>query len=381
MIKTRVIEVFPFQQLEKAYQYVQKGGKDFPAHHFWLYDAFKNNGHPTTCASYDDNSFWRKLGEALRIGNLEQQINCLKKSKEFDVIFDPEMKYTFLIALLKVLKLYRKPLISLAQRASEIENKNQLKRWKEYLVRYIYYKGTDLVIFYNKQVFQKSNQYPIKANARMVNSWGVDVDFFQSFFQEQTSPPTQNYFFATGGSLRDYETLVKAFNEINFNLKITTQGSFSEELQRLLTPNITIDNSIIPGMTSTGRIRKDYYNSLAVAVPMLDYSPYSFAPFGITVVLEAFAMCKPVIMTPQKPYPFDVEKEKIGFNVDIGDVQGWRQALSFLIDNPGEAKEMGERALHFCRKKFNYELFSKEVMSYVDEYLSGEKVTESVKVA
>jgi glycosyltransferase involved in cell wall biosynthesis len=107
----------------------------------------------------------------------------------------------------------------------------------------------------------------------------------------------------------------------------------------------------------------DYYNCLAVAIPLLKAVQQN--TFGITVIMEALAMGKPIISTVNPLYPFDLEKEKIGLYVDYDDVNGWKHSVNYLINNPDEAREMGERGRFLCEKKYNYNLFSKEVIKQI----------------
>ncbi len=114
-------------------------------------------------------------------------------------------------------------------------------------------------------------------------------------------------------------------------------------------------------------MRKEYYNSLAVAIPLSKTGRYW--PVGITVIMEALAMAKPIISTVNPIYPFNLEKEKVGFYVDYYDVEGWKQAINYVIDNPGEMKEMGERGRYLCEKRFNYNLFSEDVIRNLKQML------------
>src|SRR5690606_14296943 len=114
------------------------------------------------------------------------------------------------------------------------------------------------------------------------------LDIFKSYTERQTELPTQDYIYTTGISGRDYKTLIEAFKEIDFKLKITSKGDDDVNLQNNTLPNVYIDHSITPGLYSVGLIRKDYYNSLAVAIPLLQSS--QLETIGITVIMEALAM-------------------------------------------------------------------------------------------
>jgi len=368
----KILFIGPFFPMDKALESI-KNGEEYPLHHMWCYDEFIKAGYEVDFIECDRNSFINKLGEKLNIANLHQQIEGLKKAKKYDFVFDPIMTFTFFLAFLKIIGLYNKPIIAIAHQAYMIHKKNPLKRLRQYLIRYIYFKGVDSILFFDEAVYKKSKDYSIKANdASYLKHWGVEVNFFEDYGKKQPEPPTQNYIFSTGGANRDFDTLVKAFHEINFDLKISVKEKnvFWETLHTPVTPNIIIDESTVPpyGTYSTGLIRADYYNAYAVALPLTRAYLYHYGSFGITVIMEALAMGKPVITTNNDAFPFNVEKEKVGLNVDYEDVEGWRQAINYLINNPDEAREMGERGLYLVKKKYNYKLFSEEVIQHIRKF-------------
>jgi glycosyltransferase involved in cell wall biosynthesis len=277
------------------------------------------------------------------------------------------MEFSFLIAFLKIFKLFNKPVISVAQYAYRPDYRQSLKKIKAQGIRYVYFKGTDMIIFYNKQLFIRSQSGSLQGRSIFIDNWGVDVDHFQTFIDAQDHPPRKDYFYCTGGSLRDFKTLVSAFNTVDYPLKITTIGNLRGLEDCNLTPNITIDNSLPFGSTSL--IRQDYYDALAVMVPLSQSQRLDTS--GITVIMEAMAMGKPVITTRNNAYPFDVEKEKIGLNVDYGDVEGWRDAARYLIEHPDEAQEMSTRARYLVQKKYNYKLFSAQLNQHVCNFIQN----------
>lgn len=359
----RLVELFVHHQLDDALAYLEAGGDLFPRHHFWGYDQLKSFGYSVGCVDYRKENLLNRLGAKFQVGNLQQQIDCLRKSKKFDLIFDPFMEFTFVLALLKVLKLYRKPIVAVAQRSYAPTEKSFLRRIKQQAVRYVYHHGIDLLLFINKNIWEHNSKGLKNPQKNYLNSWGVDFDFFDNYRQQQTVPPTADYIYSTGGTARDFETLIQAFQGIDFNLRITARNDFRDHLQTEVPGNVFIDTSIAPGLRSTGLIRKEYYNALAVVLSLKEID--KFDPCGITVLMEGLSMGKPVITNPNPAYPFNVEKKKVGLFVPYGDVQGWRDAVDYLINNPDEAREMGERGRHLCKHKYNYKLFMEEVNSRI----------------
>ncbi|MCB0634147.1 MAG: glycosyltransferase family 4 protein [Lewinella sp.] len=354
-----------FRPLNETLEYVRENGDEqYAPHHWWCYDQLIKKGYQVDFIEpTEEHSFWNKLGKKLDILYLEQQLKALKRAKNYDVVYAPFLEHVFLLALMRFLGLFRTPLVAIAQHEYGVNKKNYFKRLKQWWLRLVNFKGTDNIIHYIEAVADECDKYKIKGHVSSAYSWGIDYHFYDDYKNAQLEVPRNDYIFSTGGSKRDFPTLVKAFNELDFKLKITTIGHFDDCPNCVITPNIEIDNSLPFGMSSPGLIRKDYYHALAVGVPL--QRSEAFATYGITVVMEAMAMGKPVITTLTEAYPFNVEKEKIGLLVDYGDVEGWRQAVQYLIDHPEEAREMGMRGKHLIRTKYNYDIFSEEVIAQI----------------
>jgi glycosyltransferase involved in cell wall biosynthesis len=78
-----------------------------------------------------------------------------------------------------------------------------------------------------------------------------------------------------------------------------------------------------------------------LAIPLFDY-PESLA--GLTSLLDAIGLGKPVIMTRHPMVDLDIEALGIGRWVEPNDVEGWREAIRWFDANPAESREMGRRA-------------------------------------
>lgn len=360
--------LFLFHPLKEIDGYTEAWEEQLCRHHFWGYDSISESDYEIVNIEDFDKKHWlNSIGEKLKITHLKQQIDAVRKSKDYDIIFVPYINYAFVLAVLKLLGLFHKPIVGIAHKIYSTDETNWFLKLRQKIIRFIYLNGVDSPLFFNEAMQKADSTYGVKGNAGFLKSWGADLEFFQSYANNQEVPPASNFFYAAGSSARDYKTLITAFNEIDFNLKITTSGDFDAELLKKITPNIIIDDSVPAGWKSTTALRKEYYNSYAVVIPVLQRK--WFEVYGITVFMEAMAMGRPLIVTDSKLYPFDVEKEKVGLKVGYGDVAGWRQAANYLIDHPDEAREMGARSLYLAKHKYNYELFSKEVVEELDRYL------------
>ena len=363
----RLLEILPFYSLDEALKYLENGGDLLPLHHVWCYDQFKKDGYEVLFIKNKPHGILGKIGKLIKINNLQQQLEVIRRSGEYDVIFDPFMQFTFLIAILKILRLFKKPVITISQRAYIVNKKNLFKRAKQFLTRYIYFKGIDKIIFINQSIAIESNKYKIQGNTDYLRSWGVDHDFFEKYNHKQITPPSLNYIYSTGGSGRDYNTLLDAFSNIDFKMRITARLNFASELKTAIPKNVFVDTSITPGLTSTGQLRDEYYNCLAVAIALEEN--FFFSPFGSTVVFEAMAAGKAIIATDNKAFSFNIEKEGIGILVDYNDVNGWEKAINYLILNPEIAIEMGKKSQKLSRDIYNYISFSKELLQHTNTLL------------
>ncbi|AHW62273.1 hypothetical protein FH5T_18670 [Draconibacterium orientale] len=340
-------------------------GGEYPGHNMWGYDQIKEYGYYINEINFNKESFFNKLGKKIKILNLQQQLNLLRDSNNYNIIYSPFIEDVFLLALLKTLGLYNKPIIGMGIDDHTPYKKNIFKKLRQKIVRYIYIHGIDNLLYITEKTYLKSNEYSkLKNGHSFSRSWGADLDFINSFIDKQTEPPTLDYIYSTGGSGRDYKTLIEAFAEINFNLRITTKRDMEQSITKQLTPNISINNTIKPGLDSVSIMRKEYYDALAVAIPL--NGAIQNAPIGLTVIWEALAMGKPIICTKNQLHQFDYEKEKVGFIINDKDIEGWKQCIKYLINNPDEAKEMGARGRYLCEKKYNYKLFSKEIIERVN---------------
>jgi len=370
----KIVELIRFYSLDEINKFIIKGN-EYPTHHAWCYDILVANAYDISCIEYNKNTYANTIGKKLGIENLQQQINCFRSTTKNDIVFAPFIKDVFILAVLKILKIYRTPIITISHRAYVPNQKNILKRCKLLVIRNIYLFGIDKILFLNQKIYGYSNNFNrIKERHSYLNNWGVDFLFFNSYSINQQCIPKNNFIFSLGGTNRDFKLLIEAFNNMNVKLKIIPKNPSNIPKCIQINENIEIGPSI-PDLYSYGSIRKDYYNCIAVAIPLIKELDYY--PTGSTILFEAFAMGKAVITTKNKAYPFDVEEEKVGINVDYGDVDGWINAVNYLINHPDEAKEMGNRAKQLCKNKYNYELFSQEILGHLEKMGDNDKFTSS----
>ena len=106
---------------------------------------------------------------------------------------------------------------------------------------------------------------------------------------------------------------------------------------------------------------KDYLEKIDIyaLISGMDMSPHS--------LLEASLMGKPVIATKVGGIPELMEDGKTGFLVEQGNSDELIEKISFLIDNPNEAKKMGQHGKEFVEENFSWEKLATEFLDFVKD--------------
>ena len=91
--------------------------------------------------------------------------------------------------------------------------------------------------------------------------------------------------------------------------------------------------------------------------------------FGL-VFLEAMALAKPVIGSPQGGIPDIVEDGVTGTLVPYGDIDRLAHVVETFLSNPGRAEEMGARGRVRVQEKFSFARFQINLQQILDDVLS-----------
>jgi len=221
----------------------------------------------------------------------------------------------------------------------------------------------------------------------------VDVHFWQPLAPEVTADNavTTNgvrqrpMIFAAGGEFRDYPTLLKAVEGLDVDVHIAAASAASFQSPRFRA-QASLPN--LPSNVSVGRydfagMRRLYSKSRFVVVPVCQTN----APFGITVILEAMAMGKAVIVSGTRGqtdvirdprndgrgpiirewWPGFVEDPRVaetlgrlptGFYVTPGDSAEMRSMIQYLLNHPEVAEELGCNGRRVVEEYFSLEAFA-----------------------
>ena len=166
-------------------------------------------------------------------------------------------------------------------------------------------------------------------------------------------------FISTGKELRDYKTLLKAFQETGLPLTLYAEKKRQAYFDGLH-PGENIDmhygDRPIPH-----EIALMVAQSRCVCI-CCQKSNYTV---GLTTVVEALALALPILCTRNPQMPIDIEAEGCGFWIEPEDVEGWKEKLRYIAGHPEEAKVMGQRGRALAEQYYNAKQCGKEVAEII----------------
>lgn len=190
-------------------------------------------------------------------------------------------------------------------------------------------------------------------------TWGPDKKYYpRNIFNGQT-------IVAAGRTGRDFMTFARACAKTDQTAHILClQSNYSSEIKAADCIEVTVrpDNSFLPFPD----LVKIYANARALAIPLYSADHLN----GLSSLVDALAMAKPVIMTRNPYIDIDLEGLGIGFWVEPNDEEGWCRAIRFFQDNPDKAVEMGKRGRSLVDSGWNSETFANQIMDIFDRVLN-----------
>ncbi len=204
--------------------------------------------------------------------------------------------------------------------------------------------------------------YRIPRDRLQTICWHVD----HRFFSPTMPPPVPTLICSAGMASRDYETLVTAVSDLPVQLKIAADSPWFQQAL-----NIRIDalpSNVEVRSYGTYTALRDLYAQSAFVVVPLENVAYAA---GYTVVLEAMAMGKAVIVTrTRQPDDFIIEG-KTGFRVPPGDADTLRERIQYLLDHPEAAQTMGGEGRRRVEQHFTIDHFVESIARLLKELERG----------
>ena len=343
--------------MENAYELWRKGTSG--SHHVWgKVELEKNSDIKVILFPHEKYRFLNKIGNLLKISNLDQQLRMLKHLNNFDILYAPySTANTRFLLFLKWLGIFRKPIVATMHQpflGSTSQNAIVKRVSKNSILLY------DKTIFLSDKLKEKTiDQLGIpqdEARKKFTTAqWGPDTEFYKNF---DTDIPLADckYVISAGHTDRDYETLIKAFKDVKFKLKIfCTPRSMPKNVE--VPDNVEVHSEFIPYI----ELMKHYTRARMILIP-LSYPEEKEGCQGMTSIQDVVALGKPTIITKNPMLNIDVEKEGFGVMVSKGSVEDWKNSLNDLLFDLDRLEKMRINALNVYRQKYNSVLFSNKLM-------------------
>jgi glycosyltransferase involved in cell wall biosynthesis len=307
-----------------------------------------------------DQTFVKILKPFLKneANNLILQIKLILKSKKYDVIYYASDRHPYLIALARWVGLCKAPILMVCHFTY---NTKYVDSWFKKIAlrieRRIVFKGIDKLIFLSEKIMQLScEDYDVPNKHLNVSNWGADVNYFASTSAASIALPNE-YYFSSGGALRDYSTLIDAFKKLPYFLLICcSKNSIKEHFP--LPKNIIHYDFNAKGFNSLSDLRHFNQNAKAILIPI---SKKNHVANGNSTFVEGLACGKPILITNTGNNFLDVELSNIGMKVNMLDANDWIKKIKYLESNPLHVSEMSKNSYEIAKTKFNYALFSKNI--------------------
>ena len=293
-------------------------------------------------------------------GTVHNNLLMLKKA---DVIFVPYLFVApfFILAILKHLRLSKKRIIAICHTNMK-EGNGGIGRFINKMI----FSSMDIVFFHSKKNMEESiNNKSIRSSQARFLYWGDDLEYVDKMFP---NPKMGDFFISTGREQRDYQSLVSAFNKSQAPLEIYTNkvnyDNCYDYLEKIIDKYNNIQIHFVDRTNDSAlKLAKRTSECLCVVVPLnKEHINYCV---GLTSIIEAMAMSKPVISTYNPYSPIDIEEEGIGLVVD--EKRTWEEAIQYIFTHKEEAMDMGLRGRKLAEELFNINICTKQVEEAINE--------------
>lgn len=279
-----------------------------------------------------------------------QILEAYVQRKRYDAIISWSERHGLLFALLLKLTFTRVPHVALFSWIS--------KPKKGLLLRFVHSHIDRIVLWSTYQRDVAVNRLRIPPSKILLSRWFVDNCFFRPMAVET------DMICAVGFEMRDYPTLIEALRELDIRCHIAVGTGREVRGQGQITAGKPLPSGVTVGKKNYQELRDLYARSRLVVVPIL---PASDTDNGVTAILEAMAMGKPVICSRVKAQTDVVQDGVNGLYVPPGDPKALRDAILYLWENPEKAAELGKRGRSCVEANHTPERFYEGVKKAVEE--------------
>jgi glycosyltransferase involved in cell wall biosynthesis len=215
-------------------------------------------------------------------------------------------------------------------------------------------------------------RWPVAPARVVLTPFMVDAEFFAPS-RVTPSPTRRPQICAVGLERRDYPTLLQAVEGLDIQVVVAAASPWSKYKDSTAGQHVP-GNVRIQKFTQY-ELRQTYADSICLVMPL---EPVEFQA-GVTAILEAMAMAKPVICSAAPGQTDVVTEGANGHYVPCGDPIALRAAIVKMLDNPGEAARLGACGRARIEGEMNLQHYVTRLSDIVGEAIAtaGERTRQS----
>ena len=217
--------------------------------------------------------------------------------------------------------------------------------------------GMDRILVHSERQREVAIRLGVPPERVFVLPYAVDTDFWEPCAER--TPGTRPIVGSAGIEHRDYATLVDAMQGLDAHLVVSI-GSTHSPTSRSRLPERWPPTAEV-GFAPPSRLRLRHADATVVVVPIVETE----FPAGITSILEAMAMAKPVVVSGTRGLGQVVRDEETGLVVPPGDAAAMHRAVRRLLDDHRLRHRLGMQARAFTIAEAGVDRFAGRIAGHL----------------
>ncbi len=233
----------------------------------------------------------------------------------------------------------------------------------------------EMVVYSSAQRRYIVDRLGYRADAVTMSPFMVDTRFFSVDRVGVTStgqsdivqsgigrPSARPVICAAGLEFRDYPTMIEAIRGLDVRVVLAAASPWSKRPAQL-------DGVDVPGNVEIVRLdlhalRQLYADAAIVVMPLRETDFQA----GVTTLLEAMAMSKPIICSRTTGQTDVITDGVTGVYVPVGDPRALRSAIEVLLADPADAARLGEAARTWVTQAADIDVYVASIARTVDRH-------------
>ena len=227
-------------------------------------------------------------------------------------------------------------------------------------------KSIDGIIYHTKcQKEYYEKYYPWLSNKSKFIRFGADLDFFKND-ELKKSDDFGSYIICVGAGWRDWDTLVKAYQMIDTDLKLRIVGKVNSEYENI---NGIEQISYIPVKEMINQI----YNAKLCVLPLVSRN----FSYGQMTFLQQMALGKCVISAKVPSLEGYAENMKTAVFYEPKDIQSCANAIKTVLNDSALENSIITNAKEYLQKECNEKVMAQEIEAFYNKIIKKDYINEN----